>query len=185
MAQADAENGYFADEFLYFRSLAFERFGIARSVGEEDSVWFEREYVFAAGVGGDNGDSGSDLHKMAQDVALDSIVVGDDVVSWLVRLGGFVGNRDGLNAFGPGVAVAGGYFRDQILAGHGGGVPGGAHQLVKIDVAHGDNATHGSPVAQETHQFARVYFGNDGNAVFCQEVLGFVVGAPVADNGGD
>jgi hypothetical protein len=51
--------------------------------------------------------------------------------------------------------------------------------------ANGDDAALGAVIAKVTDQAAGIDFGDDGDAAFRKEVFGFIVGAPIADDGRD
>ena len=56
VSQADAEDGFAAcHQFLHGFDGVGTRFGVARAVGEEHAVGVERQHVFRAGLGWDDG----------------------------------------------------------------------------------------------------------------------------------
>src|ERR1700682_1408331 len=85
VAEADAENGGLADKAADLAGLRGEHTGIARAVGQEHTIGFEREYVVRAGSRGHHGHARANLDQTAQDVALDSEIVSHHVAA---RLGG-------------------------------------------------------------------------------------------------
>ena len=120
MTETDAEDGNLTDEFADLRGLMFERFGVSRAVGEEDAGRFESENVLGGGIGGNDGDAGTDVHEVAEDVAFDAVIVSDDVKALFGSSGALIGNADGIDALGPLVTFVGADARHKILAGHGG-----------------------------------------------------------------
>ena len=109
-----------------------ERLGVARPVGKEDAVGIERQHVFGGGEGGDHGDAAAHLHQAAQDVELDAVIVGNDVV----LRGGHARDgfrwRAGVHGAGPFVALGRGDAAGQVEAGHGGDAARLFDQLLRI-----------------------------------------------------
>src|SRR5688500_4996293 len=82
MAEADPERGYAVgcerpDRFLGIG----DRSGIARTIREKDSVRIMRERVFRRSVRGHNRDPAVALREEPKNVAFDSVIVREDVVS--------------------------------------------------------------------------------------------------------
>ncbi len=119
MSEADAEDRHLADEFANFGGLVFQRLGIAGTVGEEDTRRFERENVFGSGIGRDHGDARTDFDEMAEDVAFDAVIIGDDVEALFGGGGAFIGGRDRVDAVSPFIGLRGTDAGDEVLAGHG------------------------------------------------------------------
>ena len=74
VAEADAEDGFLADEFFQGVLDVGDGFGVAGAVGDEDAVGFEVEDFFGGGEGGDDGDAEAGLDEVAEDVAFESAV---------------------------------------------------------------------------------------------------------------
>ncbi len=183
MTEADAEDGHLADEVSDLSGLVLKRFRIARAIGKKDAGGTEGEDVFGGGIGRDNGYAGTDFDKMAEDVALDAVVVGDDVETLFWRGGAFVGDGDGVDAVGPFITVGGGDARDEILAGHGWSGFGLIDEKSVILWTDSDDAAFGAVIAEMADETAGIDFGDDGDSALGEEVFGFLIGAPVADNG--
>jgi hypothetical protein len=91
MAETDAKDRRFADKLFDLRCLMFEGFRISRAVGKEDAIGAERENIFSGRVRGDDGDARAYFDKVAEDVALNAVIVGDDVEMIIGASGYFVG----------------------------------------------------------------------------------------------
>jgi hypothetical protein len=75
VAQADAEHRLFAYQLADIGHLRGQRFGIARTDGEENAIGFQIQDVFRRGERWDHGDAAAHLPEAAQDVALDAEIV--------------------------------------------------------------------------------------------------------------
>ena len=74
--------GLLADEFSNFADLVAERLGIAGSVGEKDAVGLERQDILRGSVpAGTTVMRAPTCTQAAQDVALQSVIVGDNVAA--------------------------------------------------------------------------------------------------------
>ena len=80
VAEADAEDGFFADELAKFAVDVVECGRVAGAVGEEDAVGIFGEHFGGAGGGVHHFDFEARLAQTAQDVEFDTEVVGDDAV---------------------------------------------------------------------------------------------------------
>src|SRR5215469_4077200 len=79
LAETDAENRLLADQLAYLANLTLERFGIARAVGEKNPIGIERQDVLGGRSRGHDRHASAGLHETAQNVPLDSVIIGDDV----------------------------------------------------------------------------------------------------------
>jgi len=80
VAEADAEEGFLAEDVPDDLVGVGEHLGIARPVGEEDAVRVAREGVRGRGRGRDHAGAESVLAEASQDVVLDAEIVGDDPI---------------------------------------------------------------------------------------------------------
>src|SRR6516165_7882444 len=80
IAEAKAENRFLLDQLADDRHRILAGRGrIARPVGEESAVRFERQSIGRAGGGWHHGDFASIAGKLTEDIALDPVIDGDDV----------------------------------------------------------------------------------------------------------
>ena len=107
MAQADAEDRDFADQFADLRGLVVERLGIAGAVREKHAVGLQRQHIFGGGAGRDHRNPAAGMHQAAQDVALDAEIVGDHVMADLGVCAFAFGGRAADQAVLPVVAFRG------------------------------------------------------------------------------
>src|SRR5712691_6355825 len=85
MPQTDAKDGSASHQLAHLRGLELERLRIARTVREKHPVRLERKHILSYGPSGNHGDTAPGLHQKAQDVALDSVIVGHHVEAPLGR----------------------------------------------------------------------------------------------------
>ena len=78
MAETDAEDRFFADQFLYIFFGVGHGVGIAGPVGEKNSVRIECQNIFRRRRCWNDFDSTAGLGEIAQNVVFDAVVVGDD-----------------------------------------------------------------------------------------------------------
>ena len=186
MAEADAKDGFLADEFFEGGLDVGDGFGIARAVGDEDAGGFVGEDFLGSGGGGDDGDLAAGLDEVAEDVALEAAINGDDVASGVVRFGVVVGEL-GPFAFAlvPGVGLFGGDDFGEVQTGHAGPGVGAADEfgVVIYDGLIGAyNPFESTLDAEFAHQGPRIDAGDAGDVV-AEEV--FVEGFDGAEIGGD
>src|SRR5437868_11437205 len=83
MTKADAEDRFFADEIADLSSLILQRFRIAGAIREKHSIRIQRQHVVRRCERGNHGYASANLHQSPQNIALDSVIVGDHVAPWL------------------------------------------------------------------------------------------------------
>ena len=87
VAQADAEDRPLTDEFAHGAMHVIQRGRITRPGGKKDAVRVERQHLRRAGARRDHPHLEPVLPQPAQDVALQTVIVGDDVVAHRRQLG--------------------------------------------------------------------------------------------------
>jgi hypothetical protein len=185
VAEADAEHGYLADQSTHLSGLELERLGIPGPIGEEHSIGIARQDFLRGGQRGDDGDAAAHMDETTQDVALDPEVVRHDVETRLGRSVDGLRRRASLHRLRPGVGFLGGDARGQIEAGHRRTASGPCDQLIVGGAGGGQHAAHDALVSQVAHQRARVDLGNHRDVVGGEELLGVLIRAPVAGDGGE
>ena len=80
VAEADTKDRDSAEKLADIFNRVVDRFGIAGTVREEDSIWFERENILGGGFCWNYRNVAAVIHKEAQDILFDPIIVGDDSV---------------------------------------------------------------------------------------------------------
>ncbi len=153
---------------------------IARAVGQKNSIGLEREYIFRGGGRRNDRYAATLAHQSAQDVVLDAVVVGDDVVfrRRIFHADNFCGLMRA-HAFVPLIHAARGDFLGEVSAIHLRNRACLRDQLIGVGLKHGDNAAHDAVVTQMAHQRARVDFGEHGNLVALQILFRDLLRAPV------
>lgn len=161
VAEANGEDGLFADELTDLLVDVLECRRISGAIGEKNTIRIPGEDLLRRGGGGDDIDAEARLAQGAQDVALDAEIVGDDVTrrwrelmkstrSTAFTLLGGAGNVPG-TAFGafrvPEIGRLGADLFDIIAASHGRAAGGQLDGLVRIEDATRDDRTHRSPSA--------------------------------------
>ena len=117
VSQADAEDGFAAcHQFLYGFDGVGTRLGVAGAVGQEYAVRIERQHLFRAGLGGDDGQAAAALGEHTQDVGFYAEIVSDNVERLFGRGNETFAQRP--FAFGPFVGFCAGNFFCQIFADH-------------------------------------------------------------------
>src|SRR3954462_8908623 len=101
MPEADTEYRRFADELANVLDLGLERFGIARAVGEEDTVGLERQHVLGGSQRRHYRHAASNLHQPAKDIVLDSEIVSNHVMPGFRRPWNELGGRARVDGFTP------------------------------------------------------------------------------------
>ena len=129
MTEANSKEGSAADEFTYFGMNIVEGRGVAGAVGEKDAVRAHGEDVFGRSGGGHDGDIETFLTEAAQDVALNTKIVGHDFVFGFgkIEIVAFDSLGDGRNGPWAGLALpmiglVGGDLFDEVGAKHGVGI---------------------------------------------------------------
>src|SRR5262249_53375914 len=79
VAEANPENWLAGDQLADLHGLMLKRLGITGAVRQEDAVGFQSQNVFCGRGSGNHREAAADLTKPAQNVVLDSEIVGDDV----------------------------------------------------------------------------------------------------------
>jgi hypothetical protein len=79
VAEADAEDGDFAEHALEGFDRVIQRGGIAGAVGDEEAVGAMLHDFFGGDIGGEDGDLHAALAEVAEDVVLGAAIEGDDV----------------------------------------------------------------------------------------------------------
>src|SRR4029450_11257901 len=75
VAEADPEDGDFAEETLYIPDLYAQRLRIARTVGQEHAIRLQIQYIFGGGERGHDGDAAAHLNQPTQDIVLYAEIV--------------------------------------------------------------------------------------------------------------
>src|SRR5262249_27556416 len=94
VSEADSEDRSLADQLADVLRLALQGLVISRAVREEHAVGIEREDFFRAGQRRDDRDFAAMLHESAQDVVLDSEIVGDNMQRRLIAVLAALGTDD-------------------------------------------------------------------------------------------
>jgi len=79
MYETNPENGHLAHHAANALLRVGYRLGIARTVRQEDTIGLERQHVFGAGGSRNHCDAAALADQPAQNIVLDSVVVGDHV----------------------------------------------------------------------------------------------------------
>src|SRR3989449_3967467 len=147
MPKANSENRDVADHFANVLYSIPHGLRIARPVRQEDSIRLHLENVFGGSLRGDHIDFAVVVDEQAQNVLLDSVVVGHYAVSARFRLSvGFAHLlgpwRDGHfnRAFVPSVWLRAGDAAGEFLTGHAGQLLGFENQLFGGSAIGGDHA---------------------------------------------
>src|ERR1700722_20643351 len=85
MAEADAENRDSAGELANILDGVGDGLGIAGTVRKKNTVRLQREDVFGGGSCRDDGHIAAMVDEKPEDVLLDAVVVGDDLVTMALR----------------------------------------------------------------------------------------------------
>src|SRR5271155_4824630 len=101
MPQADAKNRFFSDEFSNLLRLVFERLRIARPIRKKHAIGLEVEHIFRRHPRRYHRYTRPHLHQPPQNVALDSIIVGDNVAPRFHLRRHWLGWRAGFHRFVP------------------------------------------------------------------------------------
>ena len=156
------------------------RLGIARTVRQKDAIGLQREHIFGAGRCRNHGHAAALADQPAQDVVLDAVVVGDDVMlRRRVLHADHLGRLVRAHAFIPLIDVARGDFLRQVGAIHLRNRARLGDQLVGVGLQRRDHAAHDAVVAQMAHQRARVDLAEHGNLVALQILFRDLLRAPV------
>ena len=102
VAKTDAEDRLLPDQFPDLPRLIDQRLGIAGTVGEEDAVGLSARARPRRDVAaGTTVTRQPDWHQAPEDVALDSVIIGDHVVPGRGRRRNQFGGRAGFRRLGP------------------------------------------------------------------------------------
>jgi len=85
MAEANAEDGHAAEEFLDVFDGVADWLRIAGTVGKEHTIRFEIEDVLGAGLRRDNPNIAVVIDEEAENILLDAEIVGGDTKFGLVK----------------------------------------------------------------------------------------------------
>ncbi len=91
VAEADAEDRLFADEIFEGGLDVVDGLRVAGAVGDEDAVGLVGEDFVGGGVGRDDGDAASGLGEVAEDIAFEAAVDGDDIAGRFAMMVGELG----------------------------------------------------------------------------------------------
>ncbi len=131
MAEADAERrSPGVDDFADRTDRVVAGLRVPRTIGQKYSVRFEREGFLCLSLRGENRDPTAAFHEHAQDVALDAVVVSDDMEA---HAGAFAEPAAGLpQPLGPFVGLGGRHDLGQIHSREPGKSPGCRQRPLRV-----------------------------------------------------
>src|SRR5260370_11056869 len=189
MPKANPENWDVPDHFANVLDGVPHRLRVARTIRKKDSIRLHFQNVFGGSLSGHNIDFAVVVDEQAQDVLLDSVVVGHHTMSprfrLCVRFAHLFGPRRNGNfdgAFIPPVRLRAGDAPGEFLPSHAGQLFGLENQLFGGSAIGGDHAAQCADIANVAYQGASIDVPNHGDLVAVQIELRRLRRAPVGGN---